>query len=64
MFKKVNIITNVAAVGIISLLILYGHYGESCEIVPIIGLTAISWFIIIFCSHRKSHKKEKVNTRE
>ena len=63
MFKKINILTNVAAVGIVILAILYGNHIKDGAAFPLIGVTAIAWFVAIFCSHRKTVKKRRATLR-
>lgn len=55
MFKKINIITNIVAAGTVTILILYGHFNKDFAAFPLIGITSIMWFIVIFCSHRKKN---------
>lgn len=64
MFKKINRITHAAAFGIISFLFLYGYYSKHTSVFPLIGITAIGWFLVIFCSHRKAIRKRKMNVQE
>ncbi len=61
--KRINIFTNVSAIGTIILLILFGHHIKDAAF-PLIGLTALAWFVIIFCSHRKKHRKKNINAQE
>ncbi|MFA6096147.1 MAG: hypothetical protein WC788_00795 [Candidatus Paceibacterota bacterium] len=63
MFKKINILTNVAAVGIIILSILYGNNIKDGAAFPLMGVTAIAWFVAVFCSHRKTVKKRRLISR-
>ncbi len=64
MFKKINLATHASAFGIISFLFLYGYYSKHTSVFPLIGITLIGWFLAVFCSHRKTVKKRKMNPQE
>ncbi|MFZ2970206.1 MAG: hypothetical protein WA063_03605 [Minisyncoccia bacterium] len=69
MFKKINILTHASSIGIVSVLIINFYNNKDATDtaeanIALVGLVIMAWFIIVFCSHRKSHKKKDANAQE